>query len=180
MAVAATVAIAALVTDDRAAPDVVLEQPGIFTEADATANPDVTGRPLPDVTFEDADGVTRSLDEFRGRPVVVNLWYSACAPCARELFDFAEVDAELRATGRDVQFVGLNPMDSSERMLEFAGARGVTYELWRDTERTFGVEIGVAAYPVTLFVDAAGNIVEQRGETDADELRAVIDAVFTG
>ena len=178
-AVAATVAVGVLLTRDDPPPaDVVLVDPGIFAPPGGTSNADVTGTRLPDVAFEDATGAPRSLAEFGGRPIVVNLWYSACAPCARELGDFADVDAELRAAGRDVQFVGLNPIDQPDKMIEFATARGVAYELWRDTERTFGVEIGAAAYPVTLYVDADGNVVEQTGETDADQLRANIDRLF--
>lgn len=175
---AVTLVIGALLTRTGAEPDTVLDVPGIIAPPDATANADVTGTPLPDVTFEDSAGAARTLDEFRGSPVVVNLWYSACAPCARELADFAEVDAELRAAGRDVQFVGLNPIDPADKMTEFATARGVAYELWRDTERTFGVEIGASAYPITLYVDAHGNVVKQTGETDADELRANIADLF--
>lgn len=180
VAVAATVVIADRVTRDG--PDVEasvrLSVPGIFTEPTDTGNGDVTGTALPDVTFEDASGATRSLDEFRGTPMVVNLWYKNCAPCARELAEFAAVDAELRAAGRDVQFVGLNPMDSPDTMTSFAAERGVEYELWRDTERTFGVEIEAVLYPVTLYVDAEGMIVKQTGETTAEELRANIAALF--
>ena len=39
--------------------------------------------------------------------MVVNLWYSTCPPCARELADFAAVEAEV---GDDVRFVGVNPL----------------------------------------------------------------------
>lgn len=180
MAVAATVVIGALVTRDTADVEatVVLDVPGVFAEPDTVDNDDVTGTPLPDVTFHDATGTPRSLDEFAGTPMVLNLWYKNCAPCARELPEFAEVDAELRAAGQPVQFVGLNPMDSAESMLEFAGVRGVEYELWRDTERTFGVEIGAVLYPVTLYVDADGEIVRQTGETTADEIRANVAELF--
>src|SRR5690606_31620229 len=133
---------------------------------------------LPPVTFKDATGAARSLDEFRGTPLVVNNWFVNCPPCARELADFAAVDAELEAAGRQIQFIGVNPQDSAERMTEFAAERGVEYELWRDPERTFGVELNIAAYPVTLFVDADGNVVRQVGEIDAAGLRAAIDELF--
>ena len=56
--------------------------------------------------------------------------------------------------------------------------RGVEYELLRDPERTFTNEIGVVAFPVTLFVDTDGQIVRQTGEIDAGELRDLIDELF--
>ncbi|HWL43864.1 MAG TPA: TlpA disulfide reductase family protein [Ilumatobacter sp.] len=180
LAIAATLVIAARLTRDEPTYEasVKLDEPGFFTEPSTVGNADRTGTPLPDVTFTDATGATRTLAEFRGTPMVVNLWYKACAPCARELPEFAAVDAELRAAGRSVQFVGLNPMDSVDTMMEFATERGVEYELWRDTQRTFGVEIGAVLYPVTLYVDADGQVVKQVGETTADELRTTITDLF--
>jgi peroxiredoxin len=173
-------ALGAWLTRDQPSYDgsVVLDTPGIFQEPLDDSNQDMLGEPLPDVVLVDAEGAERSLGEFRGTPLVINLWFSNCAPCARELADFAAVDAELRAAGRDVRFVGLNPMDSPARMLEFAGERGVEYDLWRDVGREFGVEVGAVAYPVTLYVDADGRVVGQTGETDADELRANIAKLF--
>ena len=184
VAVAATLLIGAQVVRDepRYEASVVLDTPGIFAEPTmpgaSGANPDVTGRPLPTTVFADGSGAERTLAEFRGTPLVINNWYSACAPCARELADFATVDGELRAAGREVQFVGVNPYDNAEKMAEFAADRGVAYELWRDTARTFGVELDIVAYPVTVFVDAEGRIVRQVGEIDAAGLRAAIDELF--
>jgi peroxiredoxin len=184
VAVAATILIGARLAGDEPEYEasVVLDTPGIFTEPTVAGgragNRDATGRPLPDTVFADASGAERTLAEFRGTPLVINNWYSACPPCARELADFATVDAELQAAGRAVQFVGVNPYDNAEKMIEFAAARGVTYELWRDTARTLGVELGIVAYPVTVFVDADGQIVRQVGEIDAAGLRAAIDELF--
>lgn len=179
VAIAATLVVASRLTDSEPTYDgsVVLDEPGIFQEP-GTTNPDATGTPLPDVTFLDVDDAERSLSEFRGTPLVVNLWYVNCPPCARELGDFAAVHDQVAAVGDPVRFIGVDPMDSVARMTSFAAERGVTYDLWRDTRRTFGVELGVVAYPVTLYVDADGNVVRQTGETTADEIRAHLAELF--
>ena len=101
---------------------------------------------------------------------MVNLWYSTCPPCAKELPDFAEVDAETDA----VRFIGVNTLDSLEVMERFAGERGVEYDLFRDEFAELADAIGATAMPVTLFVTSDGTIVEQTGALDADELRAKV------
>lgn len=38
-----------------------------------------------DLAFQDADGKTVHLSDFRGRPVLLNIWAKWCAPCIQEL-----------------------------------------------------------------------------------------------
>ena len=158
----------------------VLDEPGIFEQPLDDVNGDTSGEPLPDVVLSDASGGPVSLAEYRGAPLVVNFWFSRCAPCRRELRDFATVHAE---RGDTIQFVGVDPFDTPEAMLAFAHERGVAYDLLRDTgehsgDRLLTDELGLVGYPVTLFVDADGQILRQTGELDADELRAAIEELF--
>jgi thiol-disulfide isomerase/thioredoxin len=136
---------------------------------DGLGNDDVEGDMLPDVMLLDSDDDEVATSELLGdTPLVINLWFSTCPPCARELPYFAEVDAETD----DVTFYGVNTIDSVEVMERFAGERGVEYELLRDWLAEFTDGVGAVAFPVTLFVTSDGTIVEQVGEVDADELRA--------
>ena len=101
--------------------------------------------------------------------MVVNLWFSTCAPCARELADFAAVHGEL---GDRVRFVGVNPLDSTAVMGRFASAIAASPTSCSATPvARLGDALDVVAYPVTLFVDADGTIAATSGPIDADELR---------
>lgn len=163
--------------DDEPAVDgvVLLDEPGIFQEPVDGVNADVSGDTLPDVPLLDVDGAEVRLADHRGTPMVINLWFSNCPPCARELGDFAAVHAEI---GDRVQFIGIDPFDTVEAMQRFASERDVDYPLWRDPDRDFTAAIGVVAFPVTLFVDESGRVLRQTGEIDADQLRAAIDELF--
>jgi peroxiredoxin len=167
-------AVVALTNDDDGVDgEFVLDQPGMYSDSVTTI--DQTGKPLPDVELSDADGRPVALRSFEGKPMVINIWYSRCVPCARELRDFAEVSAEL---GDTVQFVGVDPVDDVAKMLAFAAERGVDYPLLRDTGGKLITAAEVTAFPTTLFVSADGRIVHQTSTISADDLRSTIADVF--
>jgi len=152
----------------------VLDQPGIFVQPFEGVNADVAGEMLPAVDLFDRDGAKVQLADYAGRPLVVNFWFSRCAPCRRELGDFAAVHA---AVGDRVQIVGVDPFDTVEAMEQFAHERGVTYDLLRD-DGSLSNALGIVGYPVTLFVSAEGRVLRQTGEIDAESLRSLIEALF--
>jgi peroxiredoxin len=167
-------AVVALTNDDDGVDgEFVLDQPGMYSESVTTI--DQTGKPLPDVELSDSDGQPVALRSFRGKPLVINIWYSTCVPCARELRDFAEVSGEL---GDSVQFVGVDPVDDAGKMLAFAADRGVDYPLLLDTDGKLITAAEVAAFPTTLFVSADGRIVHQTSTISAEDLRSTIADVF--
>jgi peroxiredoxin len=154
---------------------VVLDVPGEYDEPSAELNASNTGVALPEVVLVAGDGTDVSTSSLVGTPLVLNLWYSTCAPCRRELADFAAVDAELAGA---VRFVGVNPLDDASTMTSFAGERGVRYELLSDRSSALVDALGVTAFPATVFVAADGTIVLQTGVLTADELRAHVAHVF--
>lgn len=148
--------------------DITLGTPGVVQIPSIETNAVVAGTQLPDVELEDNDGNAVSTADLIGRPMVINYWYSTCAPCKKELPDFAAVHADL---GDQVRFVGVNPYDTAEVNESFARDRGVQYELLRDPSDSYGSTIGVATAPFTLFVRADGSIARQTGVLDEATLR---------
>lgn len=63
-----------------------------------------------DLSGTDLDGEDVDLADLRGKPVVVNVWWSQCPPCRVEQPDLNEAHDEL---GDQVAFVGINIRDSS-------------------------------------------------------------------
>jgi peroxiredoxin len=172
---AAVVAVTAVVAANRngskdTAEGVTISNPGDLSPTIGT-NAIVSGHRLPAIQLHTLDGATLSTTDLIGHPLVINVWYSTCAPCKRELPAFAAAQAKF---GDTVRFVGVNPSALDERSEEqFARDRGVQYELLYDPDGTFTSELGIATAPQTLFVDQSGTIVDQTGElttTKLDEL----------
>ncbi|MEP7114885.1 MAG: TlpA disulfide reductase family protein [Ilumatobacteraceae bacterium] len=136
-------------------------------------NAAVTGRTLPHVEIQTVAGDTLATADLIGRPLVINFWYSTCAPCKRELPAFAAAHAKF---GDQVRFVGVDSLSGSDRDSEeaFARERGVQYELFYDGNGELTSAVGIATSPQTLFIDANGTIVDQTGELTADKLETLI------
>ena len=151
------------ISDTRPAPDVG----GIDT------NEVVEGTKLPDVKVQNIDGDDVSTSSLVGTPMVINVWGSTCIPCKEELPAFAKAYAKY---GDTVQFVGLDFLGPSTHEEDFARSRGIQYQLLYDGNGQFISEAGIAAFPVTLFVNAQGIIVRQTGQLDEATLAKYIES----
>lgn len=104
-----------------------------------------------------------------GRPEVINIWASWCAPCRREA---RLLEAAHRAAGDRVLFLGVDSRDTRTAALRFLADQGVTYPQVFDEAGTFAARLGVQGIPDTLVVDASGHIVYRwLGELTPDRLR---------
>jgi peroxiredoxin len=164
--------------DSAGKPDVVLGQPGASGEPGTfPVAKDVKGTPLPDGTFEHlSGGGSARLADYRGTPLVINVWAAWCPPCQQEMPDFQRVH---EALGDRVRFVGLDRADSRSAAQQFASERGITYDLLFDPDDTFAPDIGVAVMPTTLLVSPDGIVVKTlSGTVSADQLTAAVQEAF--
>ena len=145
----------------------ILKPPTIETNAV------VKGEQLPDVDVQMLDGTNVNVAALRGQPMIINVWGSTCGPCKKELPGFA---AAHLTYGDRVRFVGIDYLPASDREEGFARDRGVQSELLYDGSGSFIDDIGIATFPVTLFVNADGLIVRQTGQLDEAQLAALIES----
>ena len=156
-----------VIVDDTNGASSQLQPPTIGTNAV------VKGDQLPDATVQTLDGTVVSVRSLVGQPLVINVWGSTCVPCQKELPDFA---AAHLAFGDQVRFVGISFLGASDREESFARDRGVNYELLYDGDGAFINAMGIAAFPVTLFVNADGVIVRQTGQLNEDSLTSFLES----
>ncbi len=124
--------------------------------------------PVPALTLVDLAGSQRHLAEFRGKPVVLNVWASWCPPCRREM----SVLAEAQRRHSDVHFVFANQGEDAAAVTQYLGTAGlVLNNVLLDRTGSLPKALGAPGLPTTLFFDAAGQLVATRvGELSAGSL----------
>ena len=128
----------------------------------------------PAVTFYDADGKAMSLNDFRGRYVLVNLWATWCGPCINELPSLVRLQGELPQDRITVLPLDLERHDAGkvQEFLERTKIEGLPIYIDRD----FSAMRGFAAneLPLTILIDAEGKeIARAAGEQKWDHADSV-------
>lgn len=120
----------------------------------------------------DKPEATVSLQEFRGKPLVVNFWASWCAPCRKELPAF---QAAAERLGGRVGFLGVNHEDSRSGALDLVKETGVAYPSGFDPNGKVAPSYGVGGMPATIFISSEGVVLERHlgGFRAADLDRAI-------
>lgn len=118
------------------------------------------GFPAPDFTLATPDGLTYTLSEWRGQPVIINLWASWCAPCRAEMPALQRVSQEFQDQGLLVLGINVTRQDSASAALNFAAQHGLTFPILLDPAGRVADAYQLRALPTTFFVDSQGIIQE--------------------
>lgn len=135
---------------------------GLLVSAVALAACNPTQKPaeLADLGFivKDMDGKDVRLSDYRGRPLIVNFWFTTCPPCRVETPIFVDLVKKYGDKGFTV--LGLSVSDTPEQMKAFADEFKVNYPLFVAAERNDITEAYRAtfAYPVSWFVKSDGTV----------------------
>ncbi len=139
-----------------------------------TPNP---ARAAPHALFQTLKGESITLEEMRGKPVLISFWATSCTPCLEEMPHLAKLYADLHPAGFDIVAVAMS-YDPPNRVLELTEALQTPYKISLDIDSAIANAFGdVALTPTTFLVDPAGQIVlHQLGALDLASLRQQIQS----
>jgi cytochrome c biogenesis protein CcmG/thiol:disulfide interchange protein DsbE len=124
--------------------------------AKGTSGPEV-GSEAPEGTFVSLeDGSEASLEDFRGRWVLVNFWASWCEPCKVESPALEKL--QQRYGDEEFTVLGIATRDNSDDSREFVREYGLTYPQFRDGDGSLARAWGTTGVPESFLVDPEGRV----------------------
>ncbi len=138
-------------------------------------------KPLAPISFADGQGHARSLSDFKGKVVVLNVWATWCVPCRTEMPTLDRLQAA--QGGADFEVVPLSiDRGGLDVVSKFFTEIGISH-LTKYTDSSGQVLRGVGAVglPTTLIIDRAGNEVGRvvgPAEWDAPEVVELLKSVM--
>jgi cytochrome c biogenesis protein CcmG, thiol:disulfide interchange protein DsbE len=116
-------------------------------------------------------GGERSLADYKGKVVLMNVWASWCTPCRDESPLLERWQQRMQAHGGTV--LGIDTLDVTGDALSFIKRYRLTYPQLHDRDGVTIQKFGVIQYPESFLIDRQGRVAAtQRGPVDEAWLRA--------
>lgn len=134
------------------------------------------GMAAPVTEFADGEGNTVSLSDFRGKPVLLNLWATWCAPCKAEMPTLDALAA--REEGRLAVVAVSQDLTGMEVVAPYLAESGLNrLKPYVDTDTALMQATGAAQLPTTILYDSNGQEVWRVTggvEWDDEEVRSML------
>jgi thiol-disulfide isomerase/thioredoxin len=112
--------------------------------------------PLPEIKFTGEDGKPLSLDAFKGKVVLLNLWATWCAPCRKEMPDLDRLQGALGSEKFLVVAISIDRtgVNGAKAFLDKVGVKRL--EAYADETMRSSSALRVVGMPTTLLLDLDG------------------------
>ena len=112
-------------------------------------------------------GDFRKLSEFRGKPLIINVWASWCGPCRAEMGSLERMSR--RFGGKKLNVIGISTDDDAGAAAAFLARSRISFENYLDRNLVLEKMLGANTIPLTILVDAQGKVVSKvHGSRDWD------------
>ena len=132
--------------------------------------------PAPSLVLTDIRGVEHSLEQYRGKVVVVNFWATWCPPCVEELPSLENAWHRYRQQGLVVLAVSGEESDVVTSFLERLPS-DITFPVLIDGDMKSGNRWQIRGLPTTVVVDRSG-VVHWRAEGQLDFSASEVDEML--
>lgn len=133
---------------------------GAFDVATSRVSP---GAPAPDfkaVTL-DASPVTKTIADYRGEVVLLNLWATWCGPCELEMPSLQALHDDFGPVGLKVVGVAVDDPGFEQRVRDFVARKGLTFEILTEGSGKIENDYEARGIPATYLIGRDGRILKR-------------------
>jgi peroxiredoxin len=136
-------------------------------------------REAPSLVGQTLDGRLLTLEQLRGKPVLVTFWATTCPTCIQEMPHLIELYRDLNPKGLEMIGVAMS-YDPPEQVRALAQQRQLPYPIVLDSQAQIARAFdNVRVTPTTVLISPEGRIVQYRlGLLDMPKLREMIEAML--
>lgn len=139
------------------------------------------GETLREAVLFGLSGPSRKLSDFRGKPLIINVWASWCGPCQQEMASLERLSHH--KGGKQFAVIGISTDDYREAAMAFLKRNRTTFSHYIDRDLFMENMLGADKIPLTLLVDAQGRVLTKvygARKWDSPEAVKAIEQAFRG
>ena len=137
------------------------------------------GGHLREATLHGLVNKSRKFSEYRGKPLIINVWASWCGPCREEMGSLDRLARKY--AGKKFQVIGISTDDDDKAAAKYIKQSNVSFETFIDSKVFLENMLGANMLPLTLLVDAHGRLLRKvhgSHEWDSPEFLTLIGETF--
>ncbi len=133
------------------------------------------GSYLREATLQGINAQTNRFSDFKGKPLMINVWASWCGPCRAEMGSLERLAR--RYNENQFNLIGISIDDDGNAAAAFLRRLKITFKNFLDSNLLLENMLGANTIPLTIFVDADGRVLlKARGSFEWDDPK-IIDAI---
>lgn len=136
-----------------------------------------TPEPVADVSFVDGEGAPKTLKDFRGKTILLNLWATWCAPCREEMPSLERLQQAMGSEKFEVVALAVDRtgLEAARKFLD--GINVTSLKLYADPTTRSGSALRAVGMPTTILIDSEGREIGRLpgpAEWDSEHAKALI------
>ncbi|MGE5470931.1 MAG: TlpA family protein disulfide reductase [Bacteroidota bacterium] len=132
------------------------------------------GSVLREANMQGLSGPNRKLSDYRGKPLIINVWASWCGPCRQEM---ASLERLSRRYAKQFTVIGISTDDYPDRAKGFLQVAATSFPHYIDSQLFLENMLGANRIPLTVLVDADGRVLAKYYGAKEWDSRPAVDAI---
>lgn len=117
------------------------------------------GRLLPNASLDGLNVPSRTLANYQGKPLLINVWASWCGPCRKEMPSLQRLASKYN--GKQFNLIGVSTDDYRDKAQAFIKTLDIKFDNYIDHKLALENMLGASTIPLTVFVDAEGRVIDK-------------------